>query len=66
MPPSISWALGSAVFDAVEESLTSRPYSAGLGWATKYLKFCSFQICQTLTGRFGTPGFAAQKLPLEP
>ena len=46
MPPRTTFAPGSTPFMAVEESFTSLPYSAGLGLATKYLKFCSFQICQ--------------------
>jgi len=66
IPPRIVLAPGSTLFRAVEESLTSFPYSAGLGLATKYLKFSSFQICQVRIGRFGTSGFSAQKEPLGP
>src|ERR1051325_8618116 len=66
MPPRISLAPGSEPLIAVNESRTSLPYSAGFGFATKYLKFSSFQICQVRSGRSGSAGFSAQTAPPGP
>ncbi len=59
-PARSTWARGSIDLIAAEEIFTSFPYSAGFGWATKYLKFGSFQICQVRIGRFGSSGFSRQ------
>ena len=65
-PARITWALGSTDLIAVEETLTSLPYSVGFGFATKYLKFGSFQTCQALIGFCGRVGCSDQKLPPVP
>src|SRR6201999_2772362 len=65
-PARIVLAVGSTDLIAVAESETSLPYSVGLGFATKYLKFGSFQICQAWTGSAGTSGFSLQKVPVAP